>query len=384
MANRRRANGDGSLTQLPDGRYMARLDLGWKDGKRQRKAVFGRTKAEALKKLAKVRADNDQGLPVVMNERATVAQFLDRWYVDAAKPSVRPKTATRYEQLIRLHIVPAIGRIQLTKLTPQHVQNLYASKLDGKLAPRSVHHIHCLLHHALETAVRWNTIPRNPCDAVDPPRVPRKEMNVFSQEQARDFIAAVSGDPLEALYITAITTGMRQGELLALRWRDIDLEAGVITVRRTIGRVKGKGFVESEPKSAKSRRRVSLSPIAVEALTRHREKQLADRIEKDLLPGPDSLVFGNGVGKHIEPQNLLYRSYYPLLKRAGLPKIRFHDLRHSAATLLLSMGTHPKIVSELLGHSQIGLTLDTYSHVLPGLQKQAVDDLSAMLTRTGA
>src|SRR4051812_25348484 len=174
MPNHRRSPGDGSMTQLPDGRYMARLDLGWKDGRRQRKAVFGRTKAEALKKLAKVRADNDQGLPVVLNERVTVQQFLDRWYADAAKPSVRPKTATRYEQLIRLHVAPAIGRIQLTKHQPQHVQNLYAAKLE-KLAPRTVHHIHCLLHHALEAAVRWNLVPRNPCDAVDPPRVPRKE-----------------------------------------------------------------------------------------------------------------------------------------------------------------------------------------------------------------
>jgi len=217
------------------------------------------------------------------------------------------------------------------------------------------------------------------CDAVDPPKVVRTEILALNADEARRLLNAASDDSLEALYVLALTTGMRQGELLGLKWQDIDLENGALQVRRIIGQVRGQGFVESEPKSAKGRRHIVLAPSAVAALRRQWDRQFTERLEAGALPGTVNLVFCNGLGRPIEPQNLLYRSFRNVLKRAGLPRIRFHDLRHSAASLLLSMGTHPKVVQELLGHSQISLTVDTYSHVLPGLQRQAVDDSGALL-----
>jgi integrase len=205
-------------------------------------------------------------------------------------------------------------------------------------------------------------------------------MRVLNAEEARRFLEAAADDPLEALYVLAITTGMRQGELLALRWQDIDLDAGTVQVQRAVSRVRRGGFVEGEPKSARSRRQIVLAPIAVAALRRHWARQMEARLASDKLPGAAALVFQNGLGAYLEPQNVQRRSFKPLLCRAGLPEIRFHDLRHSAATLLLSLGTNPKIVQELLGHSSITLTLDTYSHVLPGLQEEAVGHLDALLT----
>jgi integrase len=358
---------------------MARVDLGYVNGKRKRPAYFGRTRAEATKKLNKALAEKEKGLPVAIPKQ-TMTQFLTRWLDEAVATSVRPRTATRYHEIVRLHILPTLGRTTLIKLSPQDLQALYAAKLAGGLAPRTVGHIHRVLHKALGQAVRWGLVVRNIVDAVDPPKVNRAEMRALNAEQARRLLVAAEGDPLEALYVLALTTGMRQGELLGLHWGDFDLEAGTIQVRRTIGRVRGRGFVESEPKSASGRRQITLAPSAVEALRRHWDRQFTERLGAEALPGSDSLVFCNGLGRPIEPQNLLYRSFRRLLKRAGLPLIRFHDLRHSAASLLLSMGTHPKVVQELLGHSQISLTLDTYSHVLPGLQGDAVAKLDALLT----
>ena len=206
-------------------------------------------------------------------------------------------------------------------------------------------------------------------------------MKVLSGEQAQKFLEVAKDDPLEALYVLALTTGMRQGELLALKWEDIDFVHGTLQVRRTIARVAHKGFTISEPKTPKSRRSIQLAQMAIDALKRHRIRQR----ELRLLAGPawsdQRWVFCNGVGNPIEATNMLRRSFRPLLTKAGLPIIRFHDLRHSVATLLLTAGIHPKIVQELLGHSQISLTLDTYSHVLPSLQEDAVNRLNVLLTQ---
>jgi integrase len=357
---------------------MARIDLGYVNGKRKRPAYFGRTQAEATAKLNKALAEKAKGAPVAIPKQ-TMTQFLTCWLDESVDPTVRPRTATRYREIVMLHVLPSLGRTTLMKLTPQDLQALYAAKLAGGLSPRTVGHVHRVLHKSLGQALRWGLVVRNVADAVDPPKVHRAEMRTLNVEGARRLLAAAGGDPLEALYALALTTAMRQGELLGLHWGDIDLEGGTIQVRRTIGRVRGKGFVEPEPKTASGRRQITLAPSAVEALRRHWDRQFTERLGGEAVPGSDSLVFCNGLGKPIEPQNLLYRSFHKLLQRAGLPPMRFHDLRHSAATLLLSMGTHPKVVQELLGHSQISLTLDTYSHVLPGLQSEAVGKLGALL-----
>lgn len=234
---------------------------------------------------------------------------------------------------------------------------------------------------AIGDALRWQLVVRNVCDAVDPPRVPKKEMQALTGEQAQQFLEAAQGDSLEALYVLALTTGMRRGELLGLKWTDLDLALGILQVKRTMSRLANKGFTVSEPKTAKSRRKIHLTQLAIEALKRHRIRQNEARLAAGPAWDEQGWVFCNTIGRPLEAGNMLRRSFRPILIKAGLPMIRFHDLRHSAASLLLSLGVHAKIVQELLGHSQIGLTLDTYSHVLPSLQEEAVSRLNTLLSR---
>jgi integrase len=205
-------------------------------------------------------------------------------------------------------------------------------------------------------------------------------MATLSPEQARALLETAEGDRLEALYVLALSTGMRQGELLGLRWRNVDLDGGSLQVRATLQRTRD-GFTFSEPKTARSCRQVTLTKQAVEALRGHRSRQVEERLQMGGAWEDNGLVFANEVGRPIEAGNLIRRSFHPLLERAGLPKGRFHDLRHTAATLALGKGVHPKIVAEMLGHSQIAVTLDLYSHVTPTMQRQAADALEAVLSR---
>lgn len=368
----KRGNNEGSISQRADGRYVARLTV---DGKRV--SYYGRTRDEVRAKLTTALADVQRGT-FVAPDRQTVAEFLSDWLRDVAQPNVRPRTALRYEQFVRLQINPHVGSVRLTKLTPQHLVRLYRT-LSTDLSPRSVNHVHRCLHSALETAVRWGLVARNVCDLVDPPRVPRVEMRSLSLEQSRALLLAAQGDPLEALYSLALTTGMRQGELLGLKWQDVDLSAGRVQVRRTLARVTGKGWVESEPKSAAGTRTVRLVSPVVSALQRHRAAQLEGRLRAGSEWEDRDLVFCNVFGRPLEVGNLTQRSFRPLLEKAGLPQIRFHDLRHSAASLLLLLDSHPRIVQEVLGHSSVNLTLGTYSHVQRGLHDEALDRLGDAL-----
>ena len=371
----KRANQEGSVYKRKDGRWVASIVL--ENGKR--KSVYCKTQQEAIKAVRKANQEKDQGL-LLLSENQTLDTFLTSWLQDTVKNKVRERTHVRYRELIELHVLPALGKVQLQKLSPQHLQKLYNQKLEEGYAPQTVKHIHRVLHRALGDAMRWQLVARNVCDAVDAPRVPKKEMQSLTGEQALQFLEAAAGDPLEALYVLALTTGMRQGELLGLKWEDLDLALGTVQVRRTITRLTKKGFTVSEPKTAKSRRKIHLTRLAIEALKRHRIRQN----EAKLAAGPawdeQGWVFCNKMGRPIEVGNMIRRSFRLILTKAGLPIIRFHDLRHSAASLLLSLGVHAKIVQELLGHSQISLTLDTYSHVLPSLQEEAVNRLNTLLS----
>jgi integrase len=245
----------------------------------------------------------------------------------------------------------------------------------------TVRHLHATIHKALKQAVRWNFLVRNVADLVDPPRTQPHEMMTLSRDQARALLAAAEGDRLEALYILAVTTGMRQGELLGLRWRDIHLAVGSVQIRGSMQATKS-GLKIAETKTTGSRRQVLLSTQPREALRRHRIRQTEERLRMGEAWADNDLVFCNQVGRPVAAGNLTKRSFEPLLKRAGLPRIRFHDLRHTSATLLLGEGIHPKIVSEMLGHSKIGTTLDLYSHVTPTMQQQAADAFDSILTGT--
>ena len=372
--SKRRANGEGSVYKRKDGRWEARISLDHGG----RKALYGKTRQEVARKLVVAMKARQDGLPPV-SERQTVRQYMGHW-LESTRPSLRPKTWLRYEQLLRLHVVPEIGKVRLVRLSPQHLQRLYAGRLEAGLSPASVVQLHAVLRRALGQAARWGLVARNVASLVTPPRRSRKEMATLSPEQARILIEAVAGDRLEALYVLAINTGMRQGELLALRWSDVDLDGGTLQVKATLQSA-GEGFVFAEPKTAHSRRQVALNRPAAEALRSHRARQLEERLSMGVAWEDNDLVFANEVGRPIAAANLRNRSFWPLLEQAGLPRIRFHDLRHTAATLLLGRGVHPKIVSEMLGHSQIAITLDLYSHVTPTMQRQAADELEAALSR---
>ncbi len=291
---------------------------------------------------------------------------------------MRPSTYERNQTLVRLHISPALGRLKLKGLTPAHVRWFYREKLDSGLSSGTMHKMHVVLHKALGQAVRDGLIPRNVTEAVKVQQVRRKEITPLTAEETKRLIEAARGDRFEALYVLAVTTGMRQSELLALKWDDVDLESGVLRVRRTLTRLKGKVCL-GEPKTPKSRRSVKLTAIAAEALRAHLSRQLEEIDRTGSLYKDQGLAFATEAGTPVNPTNLRRRSFAKLLKRAKLPEIRFHDLRHTCATLLLSRNVNPKIVSEMLGHSSISITLDTYSHVLPDMQDGAARALEDAL-----
>jgi len=330
----KRGQNEGSITKRKDGRWIARLTVGYEGGKQKRKCIYGRTREEVAGKLAVALKAKQDGLPV-SNDRITFGQFLDKWLEDSVKPSVRPRTCVSYEQLIRVHVVPTLGKIKLAKLSPGDIQTLLNRKLKDGLAPASVRKMHAVIRRALQVAYKWELVPRNVATLANPPRVKHFEVKPLSQEQTSAFLNAVKGDRLEALYTVAIALGLRRGEALALRWEDINLEAGTLRVCHTLQNLKGGGWTLAEPKSRNSRRTLGLPQFASAALRDHRKRQL----EEKMLAGPQwqdhGFVFTTPAGTPLDGQNFYHRCFKPLLKKSGLPDIRFHDLRHSCASLLL-------------------------------------------------
>lgn len=352
---KRRVQGEGSVYRRKNGRVIGE----YLDGLGRQKYVSGKNKNEVKAKVRRRLAEVEAGL-VFDDGNMTVGEYLDRW-LDNVRDTVKERSWIRHEVDVRVHIKPELGGVKLAKLSALKVQSLYRVKLDSGLSPRSVQLIHATLHKALKQAVRWRVTPRNVAEDVDPPRPVKREIQPLSAEKTREFLAAVKGDPLEALYVLAVTTGMRQGELLGLKWEDVDLEARVLRVRRTVWNGKA-----SAPKTTASRRQIGLGRRAVLALVEHRERAVAG-----------VWVFSSAAGTPLNSHNLNNRSWYPLRHRVGLPETtRFHDLRHTCATLLLGRGVHPKLVQALLGHASIEMTMNTYSHVMPemgGAAARAMD-----------
>jgi integrase len=375
---RRRGNGEGSITRRKDGRWEARYTVHTASGPK-RKAIYGKTRAEVAEMLAKAISDRSSGLTFDAGS-LTLGEFLDRWLGDSVRDTVRQRTYERHEELVRLHIRPILGNLKLKVLTPAHVQSFYRDRLDSSLSPATVQKIHVVLHKALDQAVKWNLIPRNVTEAVNAPRPAPKEMRPLTPDEARKLLETARGDSMEALYVLAVHTGIRQGELLGLKWEDVDLEGGVVRIRHTLTRNRGR-LLLGEPKTKKSRRTVRLTETAAQTLREHLERQLEEIERLGDLYQDQGLVFTTQVGTPINPTNLRKRSFASLLERAGLPTIRFHDLRHTCATLLLLSNVHPKYVQELLGHATITITLDTYSHVLPGMGDQTAAAMERALFR---
>ena len=369
MAKKRsRSNGDGDVwpRKNKEGKITSyRGAYFGPDGKRR--YVSGKTKEETRNKLRKARSDADQGV-VFDAQNLRLSEYLDRWLKDSVKDTVRISTYQRYEQVVRLHLVPGLGRVKLKALTPAHARALYRQKLNSGLSPRTVNYIHVTLHKALKQAVSDGLIQRNAAQ-VKAPRPEKPEIKPLSQEQARKLIATAYKieDRFAALYVVALHTGLREGELLGLRWEDLELDTATPTlqVRRTLSQTRT-GHKFELPKSGKGRS-IKLSKKATDTLRRHRAKQAETKLRLGSLWQDNGLVFPTTTGTTMSGTNLLGRHFKPLLKRAELPAIRLHDLRHTCATILLMAGKHPKFVQEMFGHANISITLDTYSHVIEGM-----------------
>lgn len=398
----KRPSGDGTVHKRgSDRRWAGAVTL--QDGRRVWR--YGKTQQEVMRKLAAVKRDRDAGLPIVA-ERRTVADYLTSW-LEMSRPSLRPDVLRNYTWYVEHYILPTLGRVQLAKLSAEHVQRLIAElsaaeRKPERLAPSTVHTAYKILRAALNQAVMLNIVPRNVALLVKRPRVGRKEMHCWDPQEALAFLDAARRHDARhyALYVVALTTGLRPGELLALRWRDVTLVAREGGGEDGSGRVEGTLRVQNglhwrneedadgelasrmsleEVKTAMSRRQIQLSTFAAAALLEHRHGQAEERAQLGDIWRDHDLVFTNTIGGAIRANILRRRSFLRLVKLAGVPRIRLYDTRHTAATTLLIAGVHPKIVSEMLGHSSVAITLSIYSHVLPMIQGAAAAAMDRLL-----
>ncbi len=375
----KRANGEGSLYRRSDGHWVAQVDLGWQNGRRKRKYVSARTRTEAHTKLRAILTERDRGL-VSTARPMKVKDWFETYRTEVAPSRQRVSTLERLDDTIRLHITPVIGHHRLDQLKPMHLVALYNAKTGAGLAAATVRQIHAIIRRALAVAVKWQLVTQNVATLVDPPSVPRIEVEPLTSTEAQKLLQAALGGRNEARWIVGLALGLRQGEVLGLWWDDIDLDAGTLRVRRALQRQRAKGLVFTEPKTARSRRTVSLPAPLVDALRAHRSRQLQERLLAGSMWKGVDCVFTTECGAPIDPRND-YRMFKELLVQAGLREVRLHDLRHTAASLLLLQGVAPRVVMEVLGHSQISLTMNTYSHVVPELKRDAADRMGEVLWR---
>jgi integrase len=420
---------------------MARVDLGWCDGKRRSKAIYGRTRRAVADGLRDALKAAEQGT-LVADERQTLGEFLARWLQDVARTRVRPRTFVGYEATIERHISPHLGRMRLAKLTPQHLQAWLATLEGQRVSVGRRRYARVVLRTALNTAIRWRLVTVNAATLMDAPRITSREIQPLTPDQARALLVASREHPLDAFVTVALGCGLRLGEALGLQWTDVDLDAGTLQVRRAVQRFGGDAAARrpllaerkrlraaltalqaerkrlralkatetpeaietrarltqelqairaafakvktsvqfTELKSTRSRRTIALPAVAIATLRTHRVRQLEARLAAGGRWQDRGLVFTSSIGTPFEPRNVT-RQFKALLTAVKLPNIRLHDLRHSCATLLLAQGVNPRTIMETLGHSQISLTLNTYTHVLPALQEDAAAKMNAILTR---
>src|SRR5919107_4304262 len=374
------AKGD-RITKRKDGLFQGMYTAQTPDGPK-RQYIYGRKYGDVQRKLAEAMGDAAKGI-YFDDENQTVAQYMERWLEDSARGDLGHRAYHNYKLQISRHISPAFGTLKLSKLTAAHIQSLYAAKLRDGLKPASVRYIHAVLHRALGQAVRFNLIAVNPASSVDPPKIRQDEITPLDAEQTRTLLDAAKSDTHEPLYVLSLTTGLRMGEALGLKWSDIDLDRGTLRVNRQLQRIRRDGEKSgtlefSEPKNA-SRRTLDLPQRAVEALRSHRKEQMEEQLRAGSEWQDNGLVFVSIKGTPLDAQNIVNRHFKPLLKRAGLPVIRWHDLRHTCATLLLGRSVHPKLVQHLLGHASITMTLDRYSHWIPSMGRHAAEGMDEAL-----
>ncbi|MFC1965219.1 tyrosine-type recombinase/integrase [Chloroflexota bacterium] len=369
----------GHIVQRSKGTYSIKISLG-KDPttgkyKSQWFTVQG-SKKDAEKRLSELLHQLDTG-SYMKPGKTTVADYLQKWLSDYAKPNLSPRTIEGYEHIIKHYVIPNLGNHTLVHLKPEHLQHFYSAELTAGLSAQTVRHHHMVIHKALDSAVEWGLIIRNAADAVRPPKAQRIEMQTWSENEIVQFLEAAKTIPYYELFYLALFTGMRRSELLALRWQDIDFIYSQIYVSRSLHVLKGSKVVFMSPKTATGRRTIALSPSAILLLKDYREKMETESLLLGKPVADSDLVFST-LGKHLLP-NTVTHAWSKLVNHIGLKAIRLHDARHTHASIMLKQGIHPKIVQERLGHSSIQITLDTYSHVAPGLQEAAANRFDDIL-----
>jgi len=369
----------GSIRQRSRGSWEITIDTGRDPatGKRLRHyETLEGTKKAVQQRMHELLHTLEQGT-YVRPSRLTVAQFLGEWLRDYARPNTAPRTCERYEEIVRVHLIPALGSFALLALQPHHIQKYYAQALergrrDGKggLSALTVHKHHRILYESLRYGVRQGVLIRNPAEAVTPPHGQSKRPAMVGANRVQLILEAAKETSYYALFFTSAYTGLRRGELLGLRWGDVDLEKSTLSVVQTLQQLRNGEYIFREPKSKRGRRQIALSPSLAILLWEHRLKQGHTRelLGKSLVP--TDLVFSHPDDRPFRP-NTVSRALQEIALSIGLKGVRLHDLRHAHATILLQQGVHPKIVQERLGHSSVATTLDIYSHVVPGLQEAA-------------
>ena len=365
---KRREWGEGSIRQRSTGRWEARYRAA--DGRPR--SIYARTRQDAAQRLREALREREQGI-VPADQRVTLAAYLDDWLQHSVRPRCRPATITSYEGVVNLYLVPELGRIPLAKLTPEQVQAMLA-RLSARpnLSATTVRYIYAILRIALGRALKAGRVNRNVCTLIDPPRKATHERHPLSAHEVRRFLASVQGDRLEALYIAAIGTGLRQSELLGLRWVDVNLDTGALRVEHALQR----GTYDlAPPKTSRARRLLQLPPFVADALREHRRRQMAERGAEWSLSG---FVFTTAVGTPLDHRNAT-RYFQSAIERAGLPHQRFHDLRHACATLLIEQGVDLATVSRMLGHADLRTTADTYAHLTDRMLQHAASRMDEVL-----
>ncbi len=342
---------------------------------KQKTVGYFKTEAEAIAAKNRALRELEQGV-LATGSRQTVEKYLREWFETIQKQEVRQTTYMSQELLLYKVILPALGHIQLQKLTPQHIQKLYSDKLNEGWKPGSVRNVHKILHKALKNATRWKLVSQNVSELVSLPRNVKHKAQTLTKEQTVQLLKFAQGHPLEPLIVLALTTGMRHGEISGLQWSDINFEEHTLAINRTISFISGHGYVKGDPKTENSKRKIILPQFVVRSLEKYRERQNMLRAKAGSQWQDLNLVFCNEATGYYRNPACTGQAFHRLLARAKLPQMRIHDLRHSAATLLILMMKMPvNLVQELLGHDDVETTLGMYTHVDPEMQRPMMDAL---------